>query len=152
MTQATLSAGQSGIGYQKARDIGAPAHLGYLMAAKPRTQAMIQDEVWAGLPTGHLLETRLTAVIETATSTYLSALDEDQATAKKKSRRQLRQQTKLGGTQLEDCSDMALPTRPSHPLNIPAPGLKMKTVMKWTSPAEAPTQCTAAQSAAFTAN
>ena len=43
---------------------------------------MIQDAVWAGLLPKHPLETRLAAVIETATSIYLSALvDEDQATA-----------------------------------------------------------------------
>ena len=49
MTQATLSAGQSGIGYKRARDIAAPAHLGALIPAKPRIQAMIQDGVTAGL-------------------------------------------------------------------------------------------------------
>ena len=82
MTQATLSAGQSGIGWERARDIAAP-HLGTLIAVKPRIQAMIQDAVWSGLPPEHILETRLTAVIETATSTYLSALDdEDEANAK----------------------------------------------------------------------
>ena len=83
MTQATLSAGQSGIGYKRARDIAVPAHLGALIAARPRIQAMIQDAVWAGLLPKQILETRLAAVIETVTSTYLSALDdEDQATAK----------------------------------------------------------------------
>ena len=83
MTQATLSAGQSRIGFKRARDTAAPAHLGALIAAKPRIQAMIQDAVWAGLLPEHLLEARLTAVIEAATSTYFSALDDDeQATAK----------------------------------------------------------------------
>ena len=44
---------------------------------------MIQDAVLAGLLPKHPLETRLAAVIQTATSTYLSALDdEDKATAK----------------------------------------------------------------------
>ena len=82
MMQATLSAGQSGIGYKRARDIAARAHLGALIAAKSRTQAMIQDAVIAGLLSKHLLETRL-AVIETATSTCFGALDnEDKATAK----------------------------------------------------------------------
>ena len=81
MTQTMLSDGQSGIGFKRARDIAAPANLGAL-AAKPRIQAMVQDAVWAGLLPKHLLETRLTAVIEAATSTYLSALDDDdQATA-----------------------------------------------------------------------
>ena len=53
------------------------------MAAKPRIRAMIQDGVTAGLLPKNLLETRLAAVIETALSTYLDALDdEDKATAK----------------------------------------------------------------------
>ena len=79
MTQATLSASQSGIGFQRARDIAAPAHLRALIAAKPRIHGVIRDAVLAGL----LLETRLSEVIDTATSTYLSALDNDeQATAR----------------------------------------------------------------------
>ena len=74
--------GQSGIGY-RARDFAAPAHLGALTAAKPRIQAMIRDAVWAGPLPEHLLKTRLAAVIGTGTSTFLSALDNDeQATAK----------------------------------------------------------------------
>ena len=71
MTQATLSAGQSGIGYKRARDIAAPAHLGALIAANPRIQAMIQDGVTAGLLPKQAWVTRLTAVIETAISTYV---------------------------------------------------------------------------------
>ena len=48
--QATLSVGQSGIGLKRARDIAAPAHLGALIAAKPRIQAaMIQDVLEAPL-------------------------------------------------------------------------------------------------------
>ena len=70
MTQATLSADPSGIGYKRARDIAAPA-------AKPRIQAMVQDAVTAGLLPKQTLETRLAAVIETATSTYLGALDDE---------------------------------------------------------------------------
>ena len=77
MVQVTPCAGLSRIGYKRAQDIAAPAHLGALMAAKPRIQAMIQDAVWAGLPPKHTLETRLAAVIETATSTYLSAFDDE---------------------------------------------------------------------------
>ena len=80
--QATLSAGQSGIGYKKARDIAAPAHLVALKAANPRIQAMIQDAVRAGLLLQHPQETRFDAVLATATSTYLDALDdEDRGTA-----------------------------------------------------------------------
>ena len=83
MTQATLTAWQSGIGYTRARDTAAPTHLGALIAATPRIQAMIQATVLAGLLPKHLLETRLFAGIGTATSICLSALDgEDQATAK----------------------------------------------------------------------
>ena len=81
MTQFTLSAGQSGIGYKKTRDIAAPAHLG-LTAGKPRIQGMIQDGVTAGLLPQEPLETRLGAVIEAAISTNLRALVEDKATAK----------------------------------------------------------------------
>ena len=80
MTQATLSAGQSGIGYKRARDMAAPAHQGELIAAKTRIQAMIQDGVIAGLMPKQPLGTRLAAVIETAISAYLDALgDEDKA-------------------------------------------------------------------------
>ena len=78
MTQATLSAGQSGTGFKRARDIAASAHLGALIAAKPRIQAMIRDAVWAGLLPKQILEARLFEVIETAASTYLSALDSDE--------------------------------------------------------------------------
>ena len=83
MSQVTLSSGQSGISHKRGRDVAALAHLGALIAAKPRIQAMIQDGVTAGpLPMGPV-ETRLAAVIETALSTYLDALDdEDKATAK----------------------------------------------------------------------
>ena len=49
------------------------------------------------------------------------------------SRRQLRQQTKLGSKQLEECRDLELQTRPPHPSNTPALPLRMKTAMIWTS-------------------
>ena len=58
--------------------MAAPAHLGALIAARPRILAMIQDVV-----TKHLPVTRLAAIFEAATATYLEALDdEDRATAK----------------------------------------------------------------------
>ena len=41
MAQATLSTGQFIIGFKRARDVAAPAHLGALIAAKPRIQATI---------------------------------------------------------------------------------------------------------------
>ena len=71
MTQATLNAGQSRIGDKRARDIAAPAHLGAIIAAKPRIQALIQDAVTAGLLPKRPSGTRLAAILETATSTYL---------------------------------------------------------------------------------
>ena len=77
------SSDQSCIGYKRARDIAAPAHLGALMAARPRIQAMIQYAVTAGFLPKQPLETRPDAVIGAATSTYFEALDdEDSATAK----------------------------------------------------------------------
>ena len=83
ITQATLRAGQLGIGIKRAHDIAAPAHLAALIAAKPRILAMIQDGVTAGLLPKYPLEERLNAMIATPTSTYLAALDEtDEATAK----------------------------------------------------------------------
>ena len=135
MTHATLSAGQSGIGYKRVRDIAALAHLGALIAAKKRIQAMIRDAVWAGLLPEQILETRLSEVIETATSTCLGALDSDeQATARLYVQKtQPRWQTKPGSKQLEDCTDWASQTRPSHPSNTPAPPPKMKTATTWTS-------------------
>ena len=83
MTQATLSAGQSGIGFKRARDTAAPARLGALIAAEPHIQGMIRDAVWAGLLPEPILEERLSEVIETATSTYLSSLDNDEHAAAK---------------------------------------------------------------------
>ena len=78
--QATLSTGQSRIGYKGAQDIaGSSTPCGALTAAEPRIQAMTQDAAVAGL-LPKPLETRLSAIIETATSTYLEALDgEDRA-------------------------------------------------------------------------
>ena len=82
MTQATLSVGQSEIGFKRARDTAAPAHLGALIEAKPHIQGTIREAVWAGLLPEQILEARLSEVMA-ATSTYLSALDSDeQATAK----------------------------------------------------------------------
>ena len=68
MAQAPPSAGQSGIGFKRARDIAAPAPLGALIAATPRIQGMIRDAIWAGPLPEQILETRLSEVIETATT------------------------------------------------------------------------------------
>ena len=76
LVQATLCAGLSGTGYKRAQGMAAPAHLGAL-AARPRIQLMVQDAVTAGLLPKRPLETRLDAVIGTATSTYLEAIDDE---------------------------------------------------------------------------
>ena len=47
MTQATLGASQAGIGFKRERDIAAPAHLGALIAAKPRIHGLIRGAVLA---------------------------------------------------------------------------------------------------------
>ena len=44
LERATLSASRSGVGYQGARDVASPGHLGALLAAKPRVLDMIQAE------------------------------------------------------------------------------------------------------------
>ena len=82
MTQATLSAGQSGIGFT--RDIAAPARLGAPIAAKQRIQAMIQDELWAGLLPEHPLKTRLARRSSKQPPPPISAhsMSDEQATAK----------------------------------------------------------------------
>ena len=67
-------------GFKRVRDSAAPAHMGALIAGKPRIQGLIRD---AGHLPEQILETRLSEVIETATSTDLSTLDSDeQATVK----------------------------------------------------------------------
>ena len=99
---------------QRARDIAA----GALIAAKLRIQAMIQDAVWAG-PLPQHLETRLTTVIEAATSTYLSAHDDDeQATAK---------------LYVQKAAQAADGSKQSGVSNTPALTLGMITAMTWTS-------------------
>ena len=134
MTQATLSAGQSRTGFKRARDIAAPAHLGDLIAAKPRIQAMVQDAVWAGLLREQILETRLSEVIETATSTSLNALDNDeQATPKLHVQKASQAADEAWQHIIRACKDPASQTRQYQPSNIPAPPLKMITVRTWTS-------------------
>ena len=152
MVQVTLSGGQSGIGYKRARDVASPVHLGALTAAKRCIQAVIQDGVTAGLLPKQPLETRLAAVIETALSTYLDALDdEDKATAKLYVQKAAQaadeawQQT-VGGLQ-----GPASQNRQQQPSNIPAPlsgrGQRRHGLL---SALEKPTQFAAAPSAAFT--
>ena len=108
--------------------------MGALIAAKPRIEGMIRDAVWAGLLPEQILETRFSDVIETATSTYLSALDSDeQATAKLHVQKapqaadEAWQQTIAGLQGL----GVGYPTIAS--LEHRAPPLKMRAAMIWTS-------------------
>ena len=122
MTQATLSASQSGIRFKRARDIAAPAHLGALITAKPRIQAMIRDAAWAGLLPEQILEARSPPI-----SAHLTVMSKQRRSCM--FRRQPRQQTKLGSKQL----NLASRTPPSHPLNTQALPPKMRAAMTWTS-------------------
>ena len=80
--QASLGASQTGIGFKRTRDIADPAHLGALIAAKPRILAMMPEAVTAGLLPKQPLVTRL-GVVEAATTANLEALDgEEKATGK----------------------------------------------------------------------
>ena len=129
MTQATLSAGQSGIGFKRARDIAAPAHLGALIAAKPRIQRLNRDAVWAGLLPEQILEARLSL---TATSTYLSAIESyEQATTKLSVQKAAQTaddawQQAIAGLGVANPTIVSLQTGQLQPP-------KMKTAMTWTS-------------------
>ena len=136
MTQATLSAGMSGIGFKRARDIAAPAHLGALIAARPHILGVIRDAVRAGLFPEQILETRLSLseAIETATSTCLSALDNDeQATAKLYVQKAAQAADEAWLQTVQGQQGQGVTTRPSHPSNTQAPPPKRKTVTTWTS-------------------
>ena len=90
---------------------------------------MIQDAVWASRLPEHPLETRLAAVIETATSTISAPLMKKIKPRQSCTlRRRLRQQTKLASIQYQ-----ASLTRPSTPSNTPALPLRLETAMTWTS-------------------
>ena len=82
LEQATLSAGQSGVGNKRARDVVGPAHLGALIAAKPGILSMIQDAATAGFLPKQPFVALLDAVIEAATVACVEALDgSEKATA-----------------------------------------------------------------------
>ena len=98
MTQATLSGGQSGIGYKKARDTAAPAHLGALIAAKPRMQAMIQDAFWAQSTSWRLASPRSSKQPPPLVSAHSTATSKQRRSCM--FRRRLRRQTKLSSKQL----------------------------------------------------
>ena len=73
--QATLSANQSSIGYDRAQDVARPAHLG-VIAAQPRILDMIRGAATARLLPEQPLSARLhTTVSEAATAAFLDALD-----------------------------------------------------------------------------
>ena len=110
MTQATLSAGQSGIGHKRARDIAAPAHLGVLIAATPRIQAMIQDAVWAGLLPKNPLETCLASSKQSPPPTSAPLMTKIKQRQSCMFRRQPRQQTKPSIKRLGDCRDQVSQT------------------------------------------
>ena len=83
---------------------------------------MIHDAVTAGLVLQHPLETRLDAVIATATSTYLDALDdEDRATAKLYVQKAPRQLKKRGSKQSGEEGGQGQTS------NTPPPLLRTKT-------------------------
>ena len=110
-TQATHSAGQSRLGFKRARDIAAPAHPGALIEANPRIQGVIRDAVWAG----HLLGRswrrsclRSSRQPPPPISAHLTLMSKPRQSFM--FRRQPRQQTKLGSKQLEDCRDRASQT------------------------------------------
>ena len=119
-----VGAGQSGIGCKRARDIAAPAHLEALIAARPRIQA-----VTAGLLLQWSLEDRPNQVIETATSTYLEALDdEDKATAELHAQKAAQTADEAWQQTIKGLQDPASQTRQFQPSNTAAPPLKKKIV------------------------
>ena len=86
---------------------------------------MIQDAELAGLLPKPPLETRLAAVIETATSTYLGAVDdEDRATAQL----YVRKAAQAADEALQQTVEGQCQTS-----NTSAPHLKMKTARTWTA-------------------
>ena len=78
-----------------------------------------------------ILETRLSEVIETATSTYLSALDnEERATAKLYVQKAAQAADEAWQ---QTVSGLVSQTQPLHLWNIPAPPATRKTAVTWTS-------------------
>ena len=78
--QATLSAGQSGIGYKKSADAALSAHMGAVIAARPRVQDVIRGATIAGLVTAQPHLTPLDDLVDTASVAFLSTLDADTGT------------------------------------------------------------------------
>ena len=118
MAQATLSAGQSGIGFKRARDNAVLAHLGAVIAARQATQ-FGGSSSWRR---ASLRSWRPPPPLVSALSTTMSKQRRSCMFT-----RQHRQQTKPGCKLSRDNRDQAPQTRQLHPWNIPAPPLKRKT-------------------------
>ena len=74
-TQASLNDKAGGLGWRRALDV-ARAHLGGLIAVRPRICARFQSCGAAGLLDATRLETRLDSLIAVAKAAYLQTLDE----------------------------------------------------------------------------
>ena len=72
--QAALSAGQSGIGYERSVDVARPTHLGALIAA--RILNMIRHAATASILPEQRLLVRLATLVGTASATFFVALDD----------------------------------------------------------------------------
>ena len=79
LTQATLSDKAGGLGWRRVMDVALPAHLGGLIAVRPRIRAMIQSCAAAGLLDAVNLERRLDSMIASSKAAYLQSLDEVEA-------------------------------------------------------------------------
>ena len=78
-TKPALSAGQSGIGYNKSIDVARP-YLGAVFATKPRILDMIRAAVTTELMPEQPLLARLDASFEAASAAFLGALDDSEKT------------------------------------------------------------------------
>ena len=127
-----LSAGLSRIGFMRARVIAAPAHLGAFIAAKPRILDMIPDAAREGAFSSWR---RVSLRSSRPPPPPVSALSTTVSKQRRSCmfRRQLRQQTKPGCKLSRDRRDHAPQTRTLHPWSSPAPPLKSRTAMTWTS-------------------
>ena len=137
----------------RARDNAGPAHLGALIAARPRILAMIRDAVAAGLLPEQPLVARLAAVVEAATTTHLQALDdEDKASANLYIQKAAQaadeawQQTAEG----HNGPTVTNPTVSEIEHSSSASQDDDDSDVKYVQPSQEATQCTAAPSAAFT--
>ena len=74
--KATLSAGQSRIGCKRSVDVARPAHLGAVVAARPRIRDVIRDATIAGLIAVQSLLARLDDLVETASAPFLDTLND----------------------------------------------------------------------------